>query len=131
MPLFNWDALDPSEIRKPRFYIYWVVTLPCTFLLIAVWALWIRINNQVKSTIDFVKKRQRKDKESSRPSLGSKTSFARWRPSLATRGSKGGAGDQVVGDEEAELEEAGQRPEERLRGKVASFLHIRETSKRD
>jgi len=131
MPLFNWDALDPSEIRKPRFYIYWLVTLPCTLLVIAVWVLWIRINNQVKSTIELVKKRQPKDKKSSRPSLGSNTSFAKWRPSLVTRRSKGGVGNQVVGDEEAELEEAGQRPEGRARGKLMSLLHIRETGKQD
>lgn len=101
MPLFNWDALDPSEIRKPRFYIYWVVTLPCTFFLVAVWILWIRINKRLRSKIELLKKRQPKDKESSRPSLGSNNSFAKWRPRLATRRSKGEARDQVVGDEGA------------------------------
>jgi len=129
MPLFNWDAADPSEIRKPRFYIYWVVTLPCTFLVIAVWILWIRINNQVESRVELDSMQQPKAKDPPQPQKGCRNPFSIWKKSLTPRRLKRGAVSEAIDDEEADLEEPGQGSTRTSRKKLSSLFHIHESSK--
>ena len=40
MPMLNWDATANSEIVSPRFWIYWIVTVPLTMAVFAVWWVW-------------------------------------------------------------------------------------------
>lgn len=40
MPLFEWDAVDKGTVVSKRFWIYWAVTVPLTFLTLVVWVLW-------------------------------------------------------------------------------------------
>jgi hypothetical protein len=40
MPMLNWDATALHEIVTPRFWIYWIVTVPLTIVVFAVW--WVR-----------------------------------------------------------------------------------------
>src|SRR5271155_3185477 len=40
MPTLNWDATALNEIVTPRFWIYWIVTVPLTIAVFAVW--WVR-----------------------------------------------------------------------------------------
>jgi CorA-like Mg2+ transporter protein len=37
MPMLNWDAAADDRIVSRRFWIYWIVTLPLTFLVFALW----------------------------------------------------------------------------------------------
>jgi hypothetical protein len=37
MPMLNWDATAYNEIVSPRFWIYWMVTVPLTMAVFAVW----------------------------------------------------------------------------------------------
>ena len=39
MPMFEWN-LQPGQTVSGQFWIYWAVTLPLTFAVIAVWLLW-------------------------------------------------------------------------------------------
>ena len=39
MPLFDWDG---RTVVSARFWIYWAVTLPLTFVTLVVWVLWTR-----------------------------------------------------------------------------------------
>ncbi|MCJ1307310.1 hypothetical protein MMC25_000956 [Agyrium rufum] len=50
MPLFDWDASSPHAVLRPRFYVYWVVTIPATLLLVLVWRIWIRLNSSDDDT---------------------------------------------------------------------------------
>jgi hypothetical protein len=40
MPMLNWHATTLNEIATPRFWIYWIVTVPLTIAVFAVW--WVR-----------------------------------------------------------------------------------------
>lgn len=40
MPLFNWDAETQAGVVNRRFWIYWVVTIPGTILVLGCWRLW-------------------------------------------------------------------------------------------
>jgi hypothetical protein len=43
-PLFDWNS-DPSSgggIIKKRFWIYWVITIPATCLVLGCWRMWYR-----------------------------------------------------------------------------------------
>lgn len=42
MPLFEWNAISDGMIVSKRFWIYWAVTVPLTFLTLVIWALWTR-----------------------------------------------------------------------------------------
>jgi hypothetical protein len=41
MPLFNWTS--PPVINS-SFWIYWVITIPATFLVLAIWRIWYRFD---------------------------------------------------------------------------------------
>jgi hypothetical protein len=40
MPTLNWDAATYNRIVSPRFWIYWIVTVPLTLLVFVIW--WAR-----------------------------------------------------------------------------------------
>ena len=40
MPMFDWD-LAPGQTVSSDFWVYWAVTLPLTFVVLAIWLLWI------------------------------------------------------------------------------------------
>ena len=40
MPLFDWSAERGSEVVGGRFWVYWVVTVPGTVLVLGVWRAW-------------------------------------------------------------------------------------------
>ena len=40
MPMLKWDATAYNKIVSPRFWIYWMVTVPLTMAVFAVW--WVR-----------------------------------------------------------------------------------------
>ena len=42
MPLFQWDAVGDSKVVSNRFWIYWAVTVPLTFLTLLFWLLWTK-----------------------------------------------------------------------------------------
>ena len=42
MPLFKWDAVGDSKIVSNRFWIYWAVTIPLTFLTLLFWVIWTK-----------------------------------------------------------------------------------------
>ncbi|KAL9111932.1 MAG: hypothetical protein Q9227_003782 [Pyrenula ochraceoflavens] len=40
MNLFDWDAAHWSEVANGRFWVYWVVTVPLTGIVMGVWLVW-------------------------------------------------------------------------------------------
>jgi O-antigen/teichoic acid export membrane protein len=52
MPLFNWDAEAWSEVAKPRFWIYWAITVPLTIMTITTWQLWQRWRDRKNVKLD-------------------------------------------------------------------------------
>lgn len=42
MPLFDWRADSYRRVPTARFWIYWVVTVPLTFIVILIWLWWKR-----------------------------------------------------------------------------------------
>ena len=42
MPLFEWDAIDVGMVVSKRFWVYWAVTVPLTFLTLLFWVLWTK-----------------------------------------------------------------------------------------
>lgn len=42
MPLFEWNAVGKSMVVSKRFWVYWAVTVPLTFLTLVIWVLWTR-----------------------------------------------------------------------------------------
>ena len=48
MPLFEWNAISDGMIVSKRFWIYWAVTVPLTFLTLVIWALWTRRQARVQ-----------------------------------------------------------------------------------
>ena len=42
MPLFDWDAEHGASVFSGRFWIYWVITVPLTILVMILWVIWIR-----------------------------------------------------------------------------------------
>ena len=42
MPLFQWDAARGGAILSERFWIYWAVSLPLTFVTLLSWFSWTR-----------------------------------------------------------------------------------------
>jgi hypothetical protein len=41
MPLFDWTS---SSVINPSFWIYWAITIPATFLVLAIWRIWYRFD---------------------------------------------------------------------------------------
>ena len=52
MPLFQWDAVGDSKIVSNRFWIYWAVTVPLTFLTLLVWVLWTKRQARMHRSLD-------------------------------------------------------------------------------
>lgn len=52
MPLFEWDAVGEGMVVSNRFWIYWAVTVPLTFLTLAVWVLWTRRQAKVHRVLE-------------------------------------------------------------------------------
>jgi hypothetical protein len=44
MPLFNWDATSSSSVLDSRFWIYWAVTVPATFIVLLLWRMWFKFD---------------------------------------------------------------------------------------
>ncbi|KAH7393844.1 hypothetical protein DE146DRAFT_109470 [Phaeosphaeria sp. MPI-PUGE-AT-0046c] len=42
MDMFNWDAPRGTPVLSSRFWIYWAVTVPLTFVVFCVWSVWVR-----------------------------------------------------------------------------------------
>jgi hypothetical protein len=42
MPLFDWDPPSPASVVNSRFWIYAVITMPTTTMVILIWRLWYR-----------------------------------------------------------------------------------------
>ena len=40
MSMFDWQA-DAKSVLTPRFWIYWVVTIPLTLATVCAWYVWI------------------------------------------------------------------------------------------
>jgi hypothetical protein len=45
MPLFDWEASSNSSILKPRFWIYWAVTVPATAVILVLWRMWFKFDH--------------------------------------------------------------------------------------
>jgi hypothetical protein len=41
MPFFDWTG---SPVLNSRFWIYWAITIPATFLVLAAWRIWYRFD---------------------------------------------------------------------------------------
>jgi hypothetical protein len=42
MDMFNWRAPKGSSVVSPRFWIYWVVTVPLTLVVLTIWSIWLQ-----------------------------------------------------------------------------------------
>jgi uncharacterized membrane protein len=42
MPFFQWDTNVSKSIVTTRFWIYWVITIPATFLVLGTWRMWYK-----------------------------------------------------------------------------------------
>jgi hypothetical protein len=42
-PFFQWDANNGAGIVSHRFWIYWVVTIPLTLLVLGIWGVWVSV----------------------------------------------------------------------------------------
>jgi Mg2+ and Co2+ transporter CorA len=42
MDMFNWGAPKGSPVVSPRFWIYWVVTVPLTLVVLMIWSIWLQ-----------------------------------------------------------------------------------------
>ena len=58
MPLFQWDAVGDNKVVSNRFWIYWAVTVPLTFLTLLFWVLWTKRQARMHRSSD---KRARED----------------------------------------------------------------------
>jgi len=52
MPLFNWGADRVSKVATPYAWIYLAVALPLTFVVLAIWVLWIWLSGVVHERAD-------------------------------------------------------------------------------
>lgn len=52
MPLFNWNADRVSKVATPYAWIYLAVALPLTFVVLAIWVLWIWLSGVVHERAD-------------------------------------------------------------------------------
>jgi hypothetical protein len=106
MPLFNWGASDSNNIILPRFYMYWLVTIPCTFLVVVIWMVWIRINNRTITTEQLKLKVEGHSTHKDNEGLPSrlKASFARLKTFAVTKARR----KTTARDEEANVVEFNQ-----------------------
>ncbi|KAF2498168.1 hypothetical protein BU16DRAFT_558239 [Lophium mytilinum] len=44
MSMFDWRAPQLTSIVSKRMWIYWVVSIPLTLIIIVIWQLWLRID---------------------------------------------------------------------------------------
>jgi hypothetical protein len=42
MNMFNWQAVQGESVVTSRFWIYWAVTIPFTFIILGIWLAWLR-----------------------------------------------------------------------------------------
>lgn len=42
MPLFDWEAKPGEPVMTSRFWIYWVVTVPLTLVVVTTWLVWLK-----------------------------------------------------------------------------------------
>jgi hypothetical protein len=49
MPFFDFGNSDGLRMVNPRFWIYWVVTVPLTFFTFAIWLAWFQIKTKRES----------------------------------------------------------------------------------
>jgi hypothetical protein len=42
MDIFNWGAPKDSPVVSPRFWLYWVVTVPLTLVVLMIWSIWLQ-----------------------------------------------------------------------------------------
>ena len=52
MPLFEWNAVGDGILVSKRFWVYWAVTVPLTFLTLVVWVLWTRRQARVHRVLE-------------------------------------------------------------------------------
>lgn len=54
MPLFDWSAAQGSDVVSSRFWIYWVVTVPGTLVVLGLWRAWWAFDswNQAKEGME-------------------------------------------------------------------------------
>jgi hypothetical protein len=52
IPLFNWDAESWRDVPKPRFWFYWVLTVPLTILTVVVGLAWQKIYERTGRSLD-------------------------------------------------------------------------------
>jgi hypothetical protein len=43
MPIFDWNAATGHQLITDRFWLYWKVALPLTFLILSAWWVWSRL----------------------------------------------------------------------------------------
>lgn len=60
MPMFDWNA-PTNDYVSSRFWIYWAVTVPLTFAVLAIWLLWTNYEQVVRNiSARFFDQRQEK-----------------------------------------------------------------------
>jgi hypothetical protein len=42
MNMFNWQAENDENILSAYFWVYWVITIPITVLVLLIWMAWYR-----------------------------------------------------------------------------------------
>lgn len=47
MSMFDFHADPGKSIVSPKFWIYWVITLPTTLILLFVWYTWMRRDSKI------------------------------------------------------------------------------------
>ncbi|KAI0967701.1 hypothetical protein F4678DRAFT_240987 [Xylaria arbuscula] len=55
IPVFHWDATDPSNIMDHRFWIYWSITIPLTLGTFLAWFVWIKYVPHEKDDSQWVR----------------------------------------------------------------------------
>lgn len=67
MPLFDWTSSTGSHIATtPNIWIFWAITIPLTFLVLAIWAVWMKVvvphqQLQDEETLETWKEEVKKD----------------------------------------------------------------------
>jgi hypothetical protein len=45
MPFFDWGAPTSSSVLRSRFWIYWIVTVPATAIVLVLWRMWFKFDH--------------------------------------------------------------------------------------
>jgi hypothetical protein len=40
IPFFKWDATEAEQVINHRFWVYWTIAIPLTFIVLAAYGLW-------------------------------------------------------------------------------------------